>query len=154
MDQTDFRSVMTHEFCALLTDRIGHNDDRAVTLHRADKCQTDSLIAAGGLHNDRIRTNQAVLFRLLDHIKGCSCLDGTADVESLHFDQETGTSRRRHPLQFDHGCISDSFQNVMINHVNISFLCRLIHRFTSAEIFKHLKRISLPANECKPMSVL
>ena len=122
MDQADFRAVVTNQLGPFLADRIRHDDDRPVSLDRSDQGQSDPLVSAGGLHNNRVGSDNAVLLSLLDHIESCPGLDRPSDIKAFHLDQHTGASRLGHALQLDHGCISDSLQNVFVNHGVSSFL--------------------------------
>ena len=47
-------SVMLYQKTPLLADRVGHDNHRLISLHRTYQCKTDALVAAGGLHNDRV----------------------------------------------------------------------------------------------------
>ena len=116
MDQPDLCPVMTDEFGALLTDRVRHDDDRAVSPDSTDQRQADPLVSARGFHNDRVGTDDSLFFRLHDHVERGPRLDGSAHIEPFDLDQYPGTARFGHSLQLHHGRISDGFQNVIINH--------------------------------------
>ena len=116
MDQPDLCPVMTDELGALLTDRVRHDDDRAVSPDSTDQRQADPLVSARGFHNDRVGTDDSLFFRLHDHVERGPRLDGSAHIEPFDLDQYPGTARFGHSLQLHHGRISDGFQNVIINH--------------------------------------
>ena len=61
-------------------DGIRHDNDRAVSFYRADQSQTDSLIAAGRLHNYSILMYQTFPLSFINHIKGCSCFNRTSYI--------------------------------------------------------------------------
>ena len=58
MDDNHLSPIMAHQLAPLLRDGVGHNDNRAVALDRADQRQANALIAAGGLHNNGILENE------------------------------------------------------------------------------------------------
>ena len=116
VDQDHFRAIVPDQFPALLTDRIGHDDNGLVAFHSAYERKADSLVAAGRFHDDRIRMDQSLLFRLLDHVERCPGLDGSAYIEAFHFHKDLRASFFRHSAQPDHGCVSDRFKYIVINH--------------------------------------
>ena len=91
MDQLDLSAVVTDELAAFLADGVGHDDDGAVAPDRAYERESDTLIAARRLDDDRVVVNQTLLLRLNDHIQRGARLDGAArlpcgSVESAGFD--------------------------------------------------------------------
>ena len=87
MDKDYFCPVVPHELPALLADRIRHNNHRAIPPDRTNQRQTDALIPAGRLYNDRILLYQAALLRLQYHIVSCSCFNGASHIQPLKFHQ-------------------------------------------------------------------
>ena len=75
VDQLDLRAVVADKLAAFLADGVGHDDNRAVALDSADESESDALIAACRLDDNRVFVNQPVLFRLLDHVERGAGLD-------------------------------------------------------------------------------
>ena len=117
MNQLDFSAVMTDQLSAFLAHGVGHDDDRPVAFDRADQRQADALVAAGGLHDDGVRLDQAFLFRLLDHVQGGARFNGTADVQRFHFNQDLRAAGFRHAIQANHRGIADGVQDGVENHM-------------------------------------
>ena len=107
---------MLHKQSAFAADGIRHNDNGAVTADCAHQSKTDALIAAGGFHNDGIRSDDSAPLCVKNHVKGGSGLNGTANVESFVFNQNFCPVRITHFLQPDHRRVTDCFQHVVINH--------------------------------------
>ena len=107
---------MPHQLPSLLAHRIRHNDLCLIAAHRTYKRQTDPLIAACRLNDDRILVNQPLFFCIANHIICGPGLDRTAHVKSLKFHEDLSASLLRHALQTDQGSISHSFKNIIINH--------------------------------------
>ena len=116
MDQNDLRPVMTHQLATLLADGIGHDDDGFVPAHGTNERQADALVAAGGLHNDGVRLDEAFLLGIADHVVGRAGLDGTADIQAFKFDKNLGISGLIHTVQADHGGVSHGLKDVVIDH--------------------------------------
>ncbi len=68
---------------ALLRDVGRHHQPNGVALGRADHRIANAGIAAGGVDQDPIVRQPAVLLSVLDYTKRCAVLDGTARVEPL-----------------------------------------------------------------------
>ena len=116
MDQPDLSSVLGDQIPALHTDGVGHDNDGLIAFNGSYKSQTDSLIAAGRLHNDGVLFQVPSLFSFLDHLKGDPGLDRTAYVHAFILYQDLCILRPDHPGQADHGCIACCFQYIIINH--------------------------------------
>ena len=85
VDEDHLRPVMAYQLSAFFADGIGHDDDRAVAFYGAHKGKPDALVAAGGLHDNRVRPYLPFFFRFGDHVVCGPCLNGAADVQSFKF---------------------------------------------------------------------
>ena len=109
MDQDHLGAVVLHQFPALFADRIRHDDLRLIAAHGPHQSQTDPLVAAGGLHDDRILVDQPLFFRFTDHIVRGPRLDGAAHVQPLELDQDLRAVLFHHAVQADQRRISHCF---------------------------------------------
>ena len=147
VDQLDLRPVVAHQLAPLLADRIGHDDDRPVPLHRAHEGQADALVAAGGLDDDGIFVDQTFPLGGLDHIQRRPGLDGAAHVQRLHLHQYLGASRPRHAVEPHHRGITDGFKYVLANQVECLQFMGIAGALGSSAI-------SSPVADCDTKSVL
>ncbi len=108
---------MTDELAAFLADGVGHNDDGAVAPDRAYERESDTLIAARRLDDDRVVVNQTLLLRLNDHIQRGARLDGAAYIERLELDENVSAVLVYHAVQSNQRGLTYRFQYVVINHV-------------------------------------
>ena len=112
VDQNYLCAVVAYQLSALLADGIRHNDDGAVAFHRAHQRESDPLVAACRLDNDRVLMDQTAFLGVADHIVGSARLDGAAHVQSLKFYKNFRIFRAVHPPEADDGSVPDCFQNV------------------------------------------
>ena len=80
--------------------RLGHREDAAVALRRADEREGDAGVAGGGLHDDALARHQAALgLGGLDHRQADAVLDGPGRVERLELAEDLGAGARRRPAR-------------------------------------------------------
>ena len=103
VDEPDFRPVVLHELLALLTHRVRHDQDGVIPADCPHQCQADALVAAGGLDDDGVGADEAVLLRLVDHVQSGAGLDGTTHVQALVLHQHLGRVLAHHTGQAHHG---------------------------------------------------
>ena len=117
VDEFDLRAVVAYQLCPFLTYGIRHDDDRPISLHRADQSQTNPLISAGRLDDGCFsRFNLTIFLRLFNHIQRCSGLDGTSHIHPLVFYKHFRTGAVRQSPETDHGGFSYCFQDIIVNH--------------------------------------
>ena len=75
VNKLNLSAVVTDKLAPFLAHRVGHNDNRAVALDRADKRKSDTLVSAGGFYDNAVLVNQALFFSLLNHIQRRARLD-------------------------------------------------------------------------------
>ena len=103
VDEPDFRPVVLHELLALLAHRVRHDQDGVIPADCPHQRQADALVAAGGLNDDGVGADEAVLLRLVDHVQSGAGLDGTTHVQPLVLHQHLGGVLAHHTGQAYHG---------------------------------------------------
>ena len=75
VNKHNLSTVMTHKHSAFLAYRVRHDNNRLIALYRTDKGKTDTLVAAGRLHNYCILIDKTLFLGCDNHIVGCTGLD-------------------------------------------------------------------------------
>ena len=125
MDKLDLSAVMTYELSPLFAYGIGHYYYSTISLYRAYKGKTYSLISAGRLYDNAVFIDKSFLFRLFDHIEGGTGLDGSSHIKSLEFYKHIGAVLIGHTVQSYQRSLPYSLQNIITYHLHLPFLFRL-----------------------------
>ena len=118
------RPQMTQQFLALDTHGLRHGQAKPVTPGRTDKSQRDAGIAAGGLHDQGVRSDQPFFFRIVDHGGADAVLDAAQRVEKFQFGKDLGMKIAAGAIQSDQGCFADGGVNGMVNGHDILLATR------------------------------
>ena len=107
--QNQLCPIGVHQLAALFADGIRHNDAYAIAAHSTDQRKADTLVAAGGLHNDCILADHTTALCFTDHIIGRTGLDRATDIDTLIFHKHLGRALRHDACKTDHRRVADRF---------------------------------------------
>lgn len=122
VDQPDLGSILSDQLSALFTDGIRHDDNGTVTTHCPNQCQTNPLVTAGRLHDDRLLGDLSFSSAALINTKGQSSFL----IEAPTFTASNFTKSEHPPLlSYDaeriNGVFPTASMYILINHLFFSF---------------------------------
>ena len=116
VDEDQLCAVLRDQLAALAADGIRHDDDHLIALDRTDEGEADALVAAGRFHDYGAFGQEALPLGGLDHVESGSCLNGSADIDTLELDQNFRIVRTGHAVETDQGGVADGFQYIFKIH--------------------------------------
>ena len=121
VDQPDLGSILSDQLSALFTDGIRHDDNGTVTTHCPNQCQTNPLVTAGRLHDDRLLGDLSFSFGRFDHTKGRPRLNRGAHIYCLKLHKNLSILLSCHMMQTNQWSIPHRLKYILINHLFFSF---------------------------------
>src|SRR5713101_3372574 len=108
--QHQLRAIRRQQRTPLLAHRIGHRQDKLVTLDCTYQREPDSSIARGGFDDGIAGLDAAVLFRLLDHRQANAIFYTAARVIVLELGPYFGIISGRHAVKPHHRSMADQVE--------------------------------------------
>ena len=109
--QHQLRAVGFHQTAAFHRHRFRHDDNGPVAAACRDRCESDSCIAGGRLNNDRAFSDNAAVFRVVEHRFRHPVFDGAGRIKIFELSENFRRQFLRlfEPFQFDQRCCADQF---------------------------------------------